>query len=59
MPRTNREFWRRKFDANQTRDRGIRLRLTALGWRVVILWECETRCDEYLENRWQSALESR
>jgi len=41
-PSTNRAFWRRKFAANEARDRRNVRRLRALGWRVITVWECRT-----------------
>ncbi|MCE3607100.1 very short patch repair endonuclease [Massilia sp. P8910] len=39
-PRTNKEFWAAKIEANVTRDeRDLRL-LIAAGWNVVCVWEC-------------------
>ena len=42
-PKTNVEFWRQKFDRNVERDRTVQAALEALGWHVVVIWECETR----------------
>ncbi|MBP7947921.1 MAG: DNA mismatch endonuclease Vsr [Verrucomicrobia bacterium] len=42
-PDTNRSFWDRKIDGNMRRDAKTRCSLTRLGWRVLILWQCETR----------------
>lgn len=39
-PVTNREYWDGKLDRNMARDRTHVERLTVLGWRVRILWEC-------------------
>ena len=39
-PRTNEEFWQRKFLGNVDRDRRHVETLRALGWRVAIVWEC-------------------
>jgi len=40
-PKSNSEFWQRKFEANITRDRLNEARLVELGWRVFVVWECE------------------
>ncbi len=41
--KTNAAFWRRKLDGNVGRDRrNIRL-LRKAGWRVLVVWECQTR----------------
>lgn len=51
MPATRREFWEAKFTANQARDRRQAEQLRSLGWRVVVVWECETRLLQELEAR--------
>lgn len=43
VPKTRPEFWRAKFDANKARDKRSQAALEELGWRVVIIWECEAR----------------
>ena len=40
-PKNNAEWWRRKIDANVTRDRDTTARLENDGWRVVRVWEHE------------------
>lgn len=42
-PRSRTHFWLEKFRANRQRDRDSSAALAALGWRVVVVWECETR----------------
>lgn len=41
-PKNNRRFWLSKFARNQERDAEAQSKLTKLGYRVVIVWECET-----------------
>lgn len=48
-PSTNREFWEKKFAANEERDARNYAALKALGWHVVIIWECEVK--EILRSR--------
>lgn len=50
-PETNRPFWDRKIDGNMERDQIVRRRLSRLGWRVLVLWECETRKSEHMTAR--------
>ena len=40
-PKTNRRFWREKFQDNVERDRRVVLALRKLGWRVYTTWECQ------------------
>ena len=41
-PATNQSFWKKKRAATVRRDRFVRRRLRALGWRVIVVWECRT-----------------
>jgi DNA mismatch endonuclease (patch repair protein) len=40
LPRTRAEWWEAKLNRTVERDRQQASALTALGWNVVILWEC-------------------
>lgn len=42
QPRSNREFWQAKIERNRHRDEVTEAHLTALGWHVITIWECET-----------------
>jgi DNA mismatch endonuclease (patch repair protein) len=42
VPTRNRSFWTAKFDDNRRRDRAKIVALRALGFSVVVIWECET-----------------
>lgn len=42
-PKTNTEFWYTKFKYNQERDERNYQKLRDLGWRILIIWECEIR----------------
>ncbi len=41
-PTSNVEFWKSKFEANVHRDRRKKKLLTSEGWKVIVIWECET-----------------
>jgi DNA mismatch endonuclease (patch repair protein) len=45
-PQQNAHFWREKFETNIARDQRNVERLTAIGWRVVTVWECGLRKSE-------------
>ena len=47
-PKTNLHFWQSKFLKNVERDRRTAAQLAASGWRVAIIWECQTRDGELL-----------
>ena len=57
LPKTNASYWVPKLERNQTRDKETLKRLTALGWEVLIVWECETKDLSSLENKIRSFLE--
>jgi len=40
-PKSNTDFWVEKFDRNVARDTRTREQLEGLGWRVIVVWECE------------------
>lgn len=42
-PKTRRDWWVKKFAENVNRDKRNRRALSALGWRVVVIWECDAR----------------
>ena len=49
--KTRPEYWQAKFGRNIARDEDVRHRLVEAGWRVVVIWECETRNPSILEAR--------
>lgn len=50
-PKTRQEYWLPKFAANIERDLRKEAQLQALGWRVLLVWECETKQREELTLR--------
>lgn len=42
-PATNPDFWVRKIERNQANDAKAQDALLAMGWRVMIVWECALR----------------
>jgi len=47
-PSSNRKFWFDKIKKNKLRDRSNVRKLRALGWKVLMIWECQTVSDEKL-----------
>jgi DNA mismatch endonuclease, patch repair protein len=46
-PRSRVEFWSAKFATNIARDRRTRRQLNALGYSVMVIWECQAKkCSE-------------
>ena len=46
MPATNVKYWRDKIGRNVERDARVQQELIVLGWKPVILWECQIKDDE-------------
>lgn len=48
-PQSRTDYWTRKLDENIARDARHSTALSAAGWKVLVIWECETRHREALE----------
>lgn len=42
IPKSRTEFWMKKFADTNKRDENNQALLLNLGWKVVVIWECET-----------------
>ncbi len=42
-PKNNAEFWKKKIGGNIERDAKNQRLLTELGWKVIVVWECELK----------------
>ena len=51
VPKTNREYWEKKIGRNQARDVKNKAALQALGWEVLIIWECQIKDEAALKQR--------
>jgi DNA mismatch endonuclease (patch repair protein) len=49
IPRTREEYWLPKLTRTQERDEENRLKLEALGWRTLTIWECNTTDHDALQ----------
>ena len=43
LPETNKEFWENKINSNIERDKNNQLVLRKLGWKIIIIWQCELK----------------
>ena len=48
-PKSRIEFWTDKFARNVARDRRNEEALRDLGWRILVIWECETKDEEHVK----------
>lgn len=46
LPSTRAEFWKAKLQSNIDRDQSSTVKLNALGWRVLWVWECSIRAKD-------------
>lgn len=44
-PKSNVDFWKSKIEANVQRDKINYSILAEMGWKVIIVWECELKKD--------------
>lgn len=49
-PKSNIEYWENKITRNVQRDSENYEKLKAMGWRVLIVWECELRKEHFQKN---------
>ena len=49
-PKSRVAFWTEKFESNVARDARQEAALRALGWRVLIIWQCGTRDEAAVES---------
>jgi DNA mismatch endonuclease (patch repair protein) len=51
IPKSNTEFWENKFQKNVERDRQNERKLKELGWKLMIVWECEIKNIDSLKHK--------
>lgn len=56
VPKRNRAFWEDKFAANRDRDRRAIDALRSMGYRAVVVWECELENPARVRRRLERAL---
>ena len=59
FPRTRSAFWRAKILGNKQRDAKALRHLRSLGWKVLVIWECETKAEQRLEKRLTALLQQK
>lgn len=56
MPKTNADYWRGKIARNRARDVAHQQKLAAVGWRALVVWECELKDREALQRKLRAFL---
>jgi DNA mismatch endonuclease (patch repair protein) len=57
QPRSKRTFWLPKLEGNKARDKIHQEKLTLMGWKFLVIWECELQNMDKLEKRITEFLE--
>jgi len=57
LPKSRLDFWRPKLEANAERDKEVERRVTELGWKILIIWECEVKNEAALAPRVRAFLD--
>jgi DNA mismatch endonuclease (patch repair protein) len=55
IPKTNTDFWLTKISENKRRDARVRRSLRVAGWRVIVIWACQTENATKLAGRLAAA----
>jgi DNA mismatch endonuclease (patch repair protein) len=56
-PRSHYAFWQHKRLSNKIRDKKNIKEIKKLGWKVLVLWECQIKKPEFLKKRLKSFLD--
>ena len=59
LPKSRLHYWGPKIAANTKRDRKTMQELHELGWKVLVIWQCELKDNERLLNRLLAFLEGK
>ena len=58
-PRSNQDYWNAKLQRNAKRDAQNARRLRALGWKLIVVWECQVADERLLDRRLTRRLAAR
>lgn len=50
IPKTRTEWWKAKIESNMARDKRQQEELRQLGWKVLVIWECEVKTNSSLKD---------
>lgn len=51
LPKSRLDFWKPKLEENKKRDLKKQRELRKMGWRVLVIWECELVDEEKVSNK--------
>jgi len=59
FPKSRKQFWSQKLNRNVERDALVMAKLERMGWRPVVVWECETKDSQKLATRLEGVFNRR
>jgi DNA mismatch endonuclease, patch repair protein len=51
LPKSRKKWWREKLESNRKRDHTQQRKLRRMGWRVMVIWECQLKKPNIVERR--------
>jgi len=51
IPKSNISYWKPKLEKNTQRDRAHKKDLKKLGWKTIVIWECEVKLLDKLKRK--------
>ena len=54
LPASNQDYWSSKLERNRKRFKAVQDQLRQQGWKVLVIWECETKDQHHLRERIKS-----
>ncbi len=51
MPKSKKDYWKKKLEGNVVRFKDAARMLRKDGWRVTVVWECQAKQPERLQKR--------
>jgi DNA mismatch endonuclease, patch repair protein len=58
LPKSRQDFWVPKLEGNRERDQRTLAELERLGWKSLVLWECQLNQPTFIENEIRTFLDS-
>ena len=58
LPKSRQDFWIPKLEGNRLRDERTQQALEALGWKSLVIWECQLGDPAFIENEIRTFLDS-
>lgn len=57
LPETRKDFWKNKINATKARDKSNQEALRSMGWKVIIIWECEIKTIKFREKTFRNLID--